>query len=54
MFTLRWSWTMNDRLGLLLEEPRKFAHLFERIADGWHGAPKLICCKSRIVCRLAR
>jgi hypothetical protein len=45
---------MNYRLGLLLKEPRKFAHLFERIADGWHGATKIVCRKSGIVCRLAR
>ena len=49
VFILRWSWTMNYRLGLLLKEPRKFAHLLERIADRGQGAPQVIRRKSGMV-----
>ena len=36
------SWTIDDRLRLLLEEPREFAQLFEGIPNGRQRAPEIV------------
>jgi hypothetical protein len=47
-------WTIDHRLGLLLEQPRKVAHLFERILDGRHGTPEIVLREPGILRRVAR